>query len=57
MGKLIVLVYNEFNYKLYKIIKMKSLSIMLFIGAITLDEFATMSVSKHHHHHNEYAQL
>jgi hypothetical protein len=32
---------------------MKSLTVLLFIGAITVEDV----VSRHHHHHSEYAQL
>lgn len=34
---------------------MKSVAVLLLIGAITIDD--VKALSKHHHHRTEYAQL
>jgi hypothetical protein len=34
---------------------MKSIAVLLLIGAINIEDVA--AISKHHHHHSEYAQL
>lgn len=36
---------------------MKSIAVLLLIGAITVDDVAAIKKHHHHHHHSEYAQL